>query len=201
MQGRNSGYFLVHRSLYKNPVFKSLVEASIWIYMVGSATHKDKNIRYIDNHIAILRGEIIFPVRKNAKIWNISYTTLRSFLLRLKRRKMISIRIAKVNASMHAKGNHPYRSVSIIRLINYEKYQFINSENENARKDDPPCTHNYNTITNTNTNIYAEKKKDKSSKDMVYTKSYFGEYQEVIIDGKRWYKHRWKDEEPLKEIK
>ena len=56
MQGRNSGYFLVHRSLYKNPVFKSLVEASIWIYMVGSATHKDKNIRYIDNHIAILRG-------------------------------------------------------------------------------------------------------------------------------------------------
>ena len=44
MQRRNSGYFLVHRSLYKSPVFKSLVEASIWIYMVGSATHKIKTL-------------------------------------------------------------------------------------------------------------------------------------------------------------
>jgi hypothetical protein len=85
MQGRNSGYFLVHRSLYKNPVFKSLVEASIWIYMVGSATHKDKNIRYIDNHIAILRGEIIFPVRKNAKIWNIPYTCTKKFLTKVEK--------------------------------------------------------------------------------------------------------------------
>jgi hypothetical protein len=201
MQGRNSGYFLVHRSLYKNPVFKSLVEASIWIYMVGSATHKDKNIRYIDNHIAILRGEIIFPVRKNAKIWNIPYTALRSFLLRLKRRKMISIRIAKVNARTNAGTPHLYLSVSIIRLINYEKYQFINSENENERTLNAPQTHNYNTITNTNTNIYAEKKNDKSSKDMVYTKNYFGEYQEVVFKGKRYHKHRWKDEVPLKEIK
>jgi len=197
MQTRRTGYFLVHRSLYRNPVFKNLVESSIWIYMVGTATHKDKNIKYINDTITLVRGEIIFPVRKNAKIWNIPYSALRSFLLRLKRRKMISIRVARVNAT----ANHPYRSVSIIRLINYDKYQFINNENENERKESPPQTHNYNNITKDITNIYAEKKNDKSSKDMVYTGNIFGEYTEVIVKGKRYHKHRWKDQEPLKEIK
>jgi hypothetical protein len=32
-------------------------------------------------------------------------------------------------------------------------------------------------------------------------KNYFGEYQEVVFKGKRYHKHRWKDEVPLKEIK
>jgi hypothetical protein len=36
---------------------------------------------------------------------------------------------------------------------------------------------------------------------MIYTGDHFGEYTEVIVKGKRYHKHRWKDEEPLKEIK
>jgi hypothetical protein len=49
MQGRNSGYFLVHRSTFGdiNPVLKSLVEASLWLYMVSSASHKDKTLDFL----------------------------------------------------------------------------------------------------------------------------------------------------------
>jgi hypothetical protein len=52
------------------------------------------------------------------------------------------------------------------------------------------------------TNIIGNLNKvDKSSKDMIYTGNHFGEYQEVVFKGKRYHKHRWKDEVPLKEIK
>ena len=85
MQGRKSGYFLVYRDVWKHPVFKNLIEASIWLYMISSASHKSKTLMFLDNPIPVGVGELIFPIRKNAKIRNIAYSSLRSFLLRLKR--------------------------------------------------------------------------------------------------------------------
>ena len=46
MQSRKSGYFLVYRDVWKHPVFKNLVESAIWLYMISSASHKDKTARY-----------------------------------------------------------------------------------------------------------------------------------------------------------
>jgi len=190
MQGRKSGYFLVYRDVWKHPVFKNLIEASIWLYMISSASHKSKTLMFLDNPIPVGVGELIFPIRKNAKIWNIAYSSLRSFLLRLKRRKMITIKVIKTKPS----PNHRFNSVSVINVCNYSLFQF----NEGLSNQDRTSNHALlNHYTKPLTNI--SKDSNKSSKDIVYLGDEFGEYVKIKTDGKIKWKHKFKDNMPLKD--
>ena len=190
MQGRKSGYFLVYRDVWKHPVFKNLIEASIWLYMISSASHKSKTLMFVDNPINVNVGELIFPIRKNAKIWNIAYSSLRSFLLRLKRREMITIRVIRTQSS----PNHRFNSVSIINVCNYSRFQF----NEEATNQHLTSNHALlNHYTKPLTNI--SKDSNKSSKDIVYLGDEFGEYVKIKTGGKIKWKHKFKDNMPLKD--
>ena len=196
MQGRNKGYFLVYRDVWKHKSFKNLIQASLWLYIISSASHKDKTLNFLNSKIFVKRGELIFPVRKNATFWKMTYSEMRTFILRLRRRGMIGTRLAQLTPS----SNHPRRNITIISVINYDKFQYVDNEQ--------PASAQLSPLTNTQytnkqyTNIIGNLNKvDKSSKDMIYTGNHFGEYQEVVFKGKRYHKHRWKDEVPLKEIK
>ena len=46
---RKSGYFICYRNIWQHPVFKNLLQASCWIYMISSASHQDKELRFLDN--------------------------------------------------------------------------------------------------------------------------------------------------------
>ena len=46
---RKSGYFICYRNIWQHPVFKNLLQASCWIYMISSASHQEKNLRFLDN--------------------------------------------------------------------------------------------------------------------------------------------------------
>ena len=100
---RDSGYFLVWRKIWKSPVFKNLKQCAIWIYMISQATHKDKTLNFLDNKIFVKKAELIFPLRKNAEIWGITYSEMRTFIKRLKNRKMINVRIHHLLPT----SNHP----------------------------------------------------------------------------------------------
>ena len=76
MQSRKSGYFIVYRDVWKHKVFKNLIQSSIWLYMISSASHQDKTLRFLDNPIFVKRAELIFPLRKNSTIWGISYSEM-----------------------------------------------------------------------------------------------------------------------------
>jgi len=185
---RNSGYFLVWRKIWKSPVFKNLKQCAIWIYMISQATHTDKTLKFLDNKVFVKKAELIFPLRKNAEIWGITYSEMRTFIKRLKNRKMINVRIHHLAPSF----NHPSRKISIIECLNYDKYQYLEDEQ-------PPLNHSQrttNTITNTNTNISNGSTKDVNSgyKEI----SEWGEYKILIKDGKKFKKHKWKDE-PMEE--
>ena len=58
---RKSGYFICYRNIWQHPVFKNLLQASCWIYMISSASHQDKDLRFLDNKIFVRRGEMIMP--------------------------------------------------------------------------------------------------------------------------------------------
>ena len=79
---RKSGYFLVYRDVWKHKCFRSLIESSVWLYMISSATHQDKTLNFLDNRIFVKRGELIFPLRKNATFWKMTYSEMRTFILR-----------------------------------------------------------------------------------------------------------------------
>jgi hypothetical protein len=84
------------------------------------------------------------PLRITAKRFGMTYSEMRSFILRLVRKKMIGTRTAQLQPS----NNHPSRKVTIINLINYDKYQYVESEQ-------PPTAHlsQQVLIHNTNTHI------------------------------------------------
>ena len=187
---KRSGYFLVYRDIWRNPVFKNLLQCSCWIYFISSASHQERTLRFLDNEIFVRRGEMIMPLRVTAKRFGMTYSEMRSFILRLVRRKMITTRTAQLN---HC-GNHKNRRVTLISLINYDKYQYVDSEQPVTAQSSQEVLINYNNTQETNS---------KSSKDKVVNNGYksigdWGQYTILEKDGKKYKKHKWKDE-PIKE--
>ncbi len=189
MQGRKSGYFLVYRDVWKHKVFRNLIESSVWLYMISSASHQDKTLNFLNSRIFVKRGELIFPVRKNGTFWKMTYSEMRTFILRLKRRGMITTRLAQLTPT----SNHPRRNITIISVINYDKFQYVDNEQ--------PAFAQLSPLTNTqDTNKQYTKYyiKNKSSKDIVYTGNQYGDYSEIKTDGKIKWKHKFLDK-PLKD--
>ena len=186
MASKKSGYFICYRSIFQDSTFKNLLQASCWIYMISSASHQDKTLKFLGTEVFIKRGEAIMPLRVTAKRFGMTYSEMRSFILRLVRRKMIGTRTAQLQPS----NNHPSRKVTIINLINYDKYQYVDNEQ-------PPTAHlsQQVSIHNINTQLLnTRSSKDKGDK-IIGTE---GMYNILLRDGKKYLKHKFKDE-PIKE--
>src|SRR5210317_544041 len=187
---KRSGYFLVYRDIWRNPVFKNLLQASCWIYFISSASHQERTLRFLDNDIFVRRGEMIMPLRVTAKRFGMTYSEMRSFILRLVRRKMITTRTAQ----LHHCGNHKNRKVTLISLVNYDKYQYVDSEQ--------PVTAQLSQevlINNSNTHILNTVVKKSSKDDIIYTGDSYGNYKKILKNGKVYYKHAFDDTKPLLE--
>ena len=187
---RKSGYFICYRNIWQHPVFKNLLQASCWIYMISSASHQDKNLRFLDNTIFVRRGELIMPLRVNAKRFKMTYSEMRTFILRLVRRGMITTRVHQLSPT----SNHPSRKVTLISIVNYDKFQYVDNQQ-------PPTDHLSqqglkNNITNKHTNIGISK--DKVVDNGYKTIGTEGMYNILVKDGKKYLKHKYKDE-PIKD--
>ncbi len=189
---KRSGYFLVYRDIWRNPVFKNLLQCSCWIYFISSASHQDKTLRFLNNDIFVRRGEMIMPLRVTAKRFGMTYSEMRAFILRLVRRKMITTRTTHLQPT----NNHKSRKVTLISLVNYDKYQYVDNEQ-------PLTTHLQQQvlINNTNTQVL----NTRSSKDQDVNNGYktigsWGQYNILEKDKKQYLKHKWK-KEPIREYK
>jgi len=187
---KRSGYFLVYRDIWRNPVFKNLLQASCWIYFISSASHKERSLRFLDNEIFVRRGEMIMPLRVTAKRFGMTYSEMRAYILRLVRRGMITTRTAQLRPN----SDHKNRKVTLISLVNYDKYQYVDSEQPLTTHLQQEVLINYNNTLNTNIG---------SIKDKVVNNGYKqigteGQYNILLRDGKKYLKHKYKDE-PIKE--
>ena len=183
---RNSGYFLAFRNVWKHPAFKSKIEAAIWLYMISNASYRKKEVRFIDNKIFVNRGELVFPIRKNAEVWNMPYSNMRNFIDRLKKKKMISTRRTTIEPQV----NHKFSSVTVISICNYYKFQ---AQGEVVNHIQTTSGAILNNITNSLTNI---SKGLKSKQDKIVGE--WDQYNIIEKNGKTYYKHKWKNE-PLKD--
>ena len=189
---RKSGYFICYRNIWQHPVFKNLLQASCWIYMISSASHQDKNLRFLENTIFVRRGELIMPLRVNAKRFKMTYSEMRTFILRLVRRKMITTRVAHLQPT----SNHKNRKVTIINVMNYDKFQYVDNQQSHT---DHISQQGLNNKSNTQLlNIGSSKDKVVNSGEKVLSE--WGQYNIILKGGKKYKKHKWKDE-PLKEYK
>ena len=187
---RKSGYFICYRNIWQHPVFKNLLQASCWIYMISSASHQDKDLMFLNNKIFVRRGELIFPLRINAKRFKMSYSEMRTFILRLVRRGMITTRTHQLVPT----ENHPSRKVTIINVVNYDKFQYV--DNEQPPQDQlSPLTNTLDTNTHILSYRSSKNKVVKSGDKVIGTE---GSYNIILVDGKKYLKHKYKDE-PIKE--
>lgn len=189
---KKRGYFILYRDIYSNPIFKNLLQASCWIYFISSASHKDVTLRFLDSDVFIKRGEAIMPLRVTAKRFGMTYSEMRSFIQRLVRRRMITTRTTQLIPNQ----THPSRKVSIINLVNYDLYQYVDNEQPAYNHlSQQVSIHKYNThISNT-----------RSSKDQDVNNGYktigsWGQYNILEKDKKQYLKHKWK-KEPIREYK
>ena len=182
---RKSGYFICYRNIFQHPVFKNLLQASCWIYMISSASHQDKDLRFLENKIFIRRGELIMPLRVTAKRFGMSYSEMRTFILRLVRRKMITTRTAQLQPT----SNHKNRKVTIINVINYDKFQYVDKEQPLTDRISQQVLNNN---TNTHTNIGSSKNNIVNSEYKIVSE--WGQYNIIMKDGKKYKKHKWKNE-------
>jgi len=187
---KRSGYFLVYRDIWRSPVFKNLLQCSCWIYFISSASHQDKTLKFLGNDIFVRRGEMIMPLRVTAKRFGMTYSEMRAFILRLVRRKMVTTRTAHLQPTKA----HLNRKVTLISLVNYDKYQFVDSEQ-------PLTNHLQQQVLNNNTN--KQVLNTRFSKDKIVNNGYkrigeWGEYTILLKNNKKYLKHKWKDE-PLKD--
>ena len=107
MASKKSGYFICYRSIFQDPTFKNLLQASCWIYMISSASHQDKTLRFLENPIFIKRGEMIMPLRITAKRFNMTYSEMRTYILRLELRVLIMFckKMVKNTSNINLKMN------------------------------------------------------------------------------------------------
>ena len=186
---RRSGYFIVYRDIFRHPTFANILQASLWIYMISSASHQDKTLRFMDTPIFVRRGEMIMPLRVTAKRFKMTYSEMRSFILRLVRRKMITTRTNHLQPT----SNHKNRKVTLISIVNYDKFQYVDSQQ-------PLTDHLSQQVLNNNIlNNKLNTVKNKSSNVITYTGNKLGYYDEIVIDGKKKWKHQFKEDEPLKD--
>lgn len=186
---RKSGYFVVYRDIFRHPVFANILQASLWIYMISSASHQDKTLRFMDTPIFVRRGEMIMPLRVTAKRFKMTYSEMRSFILRMVRRKMITTRTNQLQPTK----NHLNRKVTLISIINYDKFQYVD-------KEQPLTDHlSQQVLSNRLNNKLNTISKNKSSKDIEYLGDQFGEYVKIKTGGKIKWKHKFKDNMPLKD--
>jgi len=185
---RRSGYFVVYRDIFRHPVFANILQASLWIYMISSASHQDKTLRFMDTPIFVRRGEMIMPLRVTAKRFKMTYSEIRSFILRLVRRKMITTRTNHLQPT----SNHKNRKVTLISIVNYDKFQYVDSQQ-------PLTDHLSQQVLNNNIliNNKLNTVKNKSSKEIKYTGNSYANYDEIVIDGKKKWKHKFKADAPL----
>jgi hypothetical protein len=189
---RKSGYFICYRDIWRNPIFKNLLQASCWIYFISSASHQNKELRFLDNKIFVRRGEMIMPLRVTAKRFAMTYSEMRSFILRLVRRKMITTRTAQ----LHHCGNHKNRKVTLIQLINYDKYQYVDNQKPVTNQLSQEVLINKKQLTSLN--IGSSKDKVVNSGDKIVSE--WGHYNIIMRNGKKYKKHKWKNE-PISEYK
>jgi hypothetical protein len=187
---RKSGYFVVYRDIFRHPVFANILQASLWIYMISSASHQDKTLRFMDTPIFVRRGEMIMPLRVTAKRFKMTYSEMRSFILRMVRRKMITTRTNHLQPT----SNHKNRKVTLISIVNYDKFQYVDKEQPHTDRLSQQVLNN-NILSNRLNTV----SKNKSSNGITYLGDEFGEYAKVKIKGKIKWKHKFKEDMPLKD--
>ena len=104
-----AGFTKSYRDKWRHPIFRDLLEASVWAWMCDTAVWEDTRINYCGQGISLARGQLITSRSFISKGLRIGEQSIRTLLARLENDGMINQR--------------PTSHGTIITICNYSKYQ------------------------------------------------------------------------------
>ena len=132
-------YILLNRKIFENNIWnlEPFTYGQAWVDILLRTNHKKSTLLTRNNNVVeIERGECGYSIKALADLWHWSRNKVNTFLKRLKEWKMVEIR---------QECNH-----TIIKVLNYEKYQFSKDNKLDNKLDNKTQTKNIvksNTIT------------------------------------------------------
>ena len=129
----DKGWVKSYRSKWRNPVFRSLLEAAMWSWLCETAVWKETKVRFNGELAVLQRGQLITSVRFMSKGFTIGEQVTRRFLENIENDGMI-------NTQATHRG-------TIITICNYDKYQDL-SDTDNEQEDNQPTISQQSANTN-----------------------------------------------------
>lgn len=176
----NNGFVKIHRKILDNPISTKPYYFSVWVYLILSANHEDKDIIWNNQKTTIKRGQLITSVRGIAKRFKISSGSVHKIFKYLNCEQMIE-----------HQANHRF---SLVTIKNYDGYQ----------KDERKSRHNVNTkytqseLNKNDKNDKNEKKRESKLEYLLnltdedyeyFTKEFYVNSVQVKLEGKKC--HNW----------
>ena len=111
-----SGFVILYRTVYDNPVFKDAIEASVFVWMFAMASWQPSRVRYKERVIDLERGQLAVSVRDLSRKFGWDKNMGHRFLEKLQKAEMV--------------GTDTRTGVTIITICNYDKYQLPEMEGD-----------------------------------------------------------------------
>ena len=129
----NGGWVKSYRSKWEHPIFRNKLEAGVWAWMCDCAAFESMTLQTKFGPVELRRGEILIAQRWVAKDFGMARKTLRSLLERLQNGCINPNSVDKKGTAKEPmveliKARCPHRLGTIVRIINYDKYQEVNAQ-------------------------------------------------------------------------
>lgn len=111
-KNKKGGYFLLHRSIFTNPVFKAEKKYSpreAWIWLIANARFKDGEEKIENQLVNMKRGCVYTNYNTLSERWGWGKGKISGFITELETERMIEVKSE--------------RRYTIITICNYEQYQ------------------------------------------------------------------------------
>lgn len=145
----DKGWVKSYRSKWTHPVFRNLLEASIWGWLCDTAAWEDRKVRVNGVLFELKRGQLVTTRRFISKGFCIGEQVTRTFLENLEKEGMINLRTNQ--------------QATIITICNYDEYQSF--ENTANPPTNPQPTHSQPTANPNNKELIT--KEDKKEEEAI----------------------------------
>lgn len=122
MTDANYGWIKLHRTLLEHPVWieEPFNRGQAWVDLLLLANHKPAQIRKRGIKVTVERGQVGWSERQLAERWGWSRGKVRRYLEELETAQQI----------VQQNGPQNLNVTSLITIVNYENYQYIEPQNE-----------------------------------------------------------------------